>query len=321
MHDHGAVMTGRRLTLLTALLLVAVAIGSASLNAGSAATGATRAKIVFVNVDQGDGVVMRIGGQVIVSDAGEHRVETVDETLRSLKAKQIDVAILSHPHDDHVKNFIALIKTYGWKIKLVVMSQSAWWQGTVTNRALMQTLAETNVPIRFVRRGDHFDWGGADWRILNPSSGEFIGGSSQAANASIVYLLQVNGIDALFTGDIERRVAKNVATLLDPALDEPIDIFLATHHGSKEGSIDELLDVTRPRWAVLSTGRNGYEHPAAEAIERLKAEGASIWCTDVNGSVTARISAAGRLTWRASLQVAPWWSAESKKKTGSCVGR
>jgi beta-lactamase superfamily II metal-dependent hydrolase len=94
----------------------------------------------------------------------------------------------------------------------------------------------------------------------------------------------------------------------DPALDGPIDIFLATHHGSKEGSIKELLDVIRPRWAVLSTGRNGYEHPSLEAIERLKAEGASIWCTAVNGSVTARISPAGELTWRASRQRAPWWS-------------
>ena len=314
-------MTGRRLTFLIALLLVPVAIGSASIKAGSADTSAISAKIVFVNVEQGDGVVMKIGGQVIVSDAGEHRVESVDATLRSLKAKQIDVAILSHPHDDHVKNFIALMKTYGWKIKLAVMSRSAWWQGTKTNRALMKTLAEANVPIRTVRRGDHFDWGGADWRILSPPPGEFIGGSSQAANASVVYLLRVNGVDALFTGDIESRVAKNVAMLLDPALDEPIEIFLATHHGSKEGSIDELLDVTRPRWAVLSTGRNGYGHPSVEAIERLKAAGASIWCTAANGSETASISTVGKLTWRASLQRAPWWSAKSHKKMGSCVGR
>ena len=79
--------------------------------------------------------------------------------------------------------------------------------------------------------------------------------------------------------------------------------------------------MIRPRWAVLSTGKNGYGHPSLEAIGRLKAAGASIWCTDTNGSVTARIAVTGTLTWRASIQVAPWWSAKSKKKTGSCVGR
>ncbi len=314
-------MTWRRLAILISPILLA-GIVSASLQAGAADTSAISAKIVFVNVEQGDGVVMKIGGQVIVSDAGEHRVETVDATLRSLKAKQIDVAILSHPHDDHVRNFLALIEGYRWKIKLAVISRSAWWQGTKTNRALMKALAEANVPVTVVRRGDSFDWGGADWRFLSPPADEFIGASSgQAANASLVYLLRVNGIDALFTGDIERRVAENVATLLDPALDEPIDILLATHHGSREGSIKELLDVTTPRWAVISTGKNGYEHPSVEAIERLKVAGASIWCSDVNGSVTARISAAGRLTWRASLQRAPWWSAKSKRQTGLCVGR
>jgi len=69
----------------------------------------------------------------------------------------------------------------------------------------MKAFAEAEVPIRVVRRGDRFDWGGADWRILSPRAGEFIGGSSgAAANAYVVYLLRINGIDALFTGDIER---------------------------------------------------------------------------------------------------------------------
>ena len=116
-------------------------------------------------------------------------------------------------------------------------------------------------------------------------------------------------------------MAESVATLLAPALDDPIDIFLATHHGSKEGSVKERLDVIRPRGAALSTGKNGYGHPSLEAIGRLKSVGTSIWCTAANGSVTARISAAGELTWRTSRQVAPWWSAKAKKKTGSCVGR
>jgi competence protein ComEC len=131
----------------------------------------------------------------------------------------------------------------------------------------------------------------------------------------------VNGITGLFTGDIERRVAKRVAGALDPVIDKPVDIFLATHHGSKEGSIGELLEVIRPRWAVLSAGKNSHEHPSLETIARLRSVGASIWCTDTNGSVTARISARGRLTWRASLQVAPWWSAKSRKQSGICVNR
>jgi competence protein ComEC len=181
---------------------------------------------------------------------------------------------------------------------------------------------EPNLERTFPTAGERFDWGGAEWTFVNPPTGAFLASSSgAAANSSLVYMLDVNGVTSVFTGDIERSVAKRVTKILDPVVDEPIDIFLATHHGSKEGSIDEILDVIRPRWAVLSTGRNSHEHPSPDAIGRLRAAGASIWCTDTNGSVTARISARGKLTWRASLQVAPWWSAKAKQQTGTCVDR
>ena len=280
------------------------------------------AKIIFVNVGQGDAVAMRIGGKIIVSDTGEFRYGVLDEALRlGLKAKRIDVLILGHAHDDHAKNAAELLRT--WEVRRVVRNRSLWWEGTVRNRAVMRAIeAEPELEQTFPKIGDRFDWGGAEWVFVNPPAGDFLGGSSRiAGNSSLAYLLTVNGITSLFTGDIERRVAKRVAGALDPVVDKQVDIFLATHHGSKEGSIDELLEVIRPRWAVLSAGQNSHEHPSLEAIGRLRAAGASIWCTDTNGSVTARISANGRLTWRASLQVAPWWSAKSKQQTGTCVSR
>jgi competence protein ComEC len=238
-----------------------------------------------------------------------------------VKAKRIDVAILSHPHDDHVENLIALVKRYGWEIDVALLSDSEYWFGTNTNRAIRELLREEDVRLEFADRGKRFDWGGGEWLILNPPRGEFTGGRSEAGNVSIAYLLRFNGVQALFTGDVEAAVARRIARELEPVLDGPVDIFLATHHGSAEGSVAELLEVARPAWAVLSTGRNSFKHPRLEAIARLKSVGATIWCTDTNGSVTARISAAGRLTWRASRQHAPWWSGRDKQQNGACVGR
>jgi len=286
------------------------------------AVAAKPAKIVYVNVGQGDGVVMRIGGKIIVSDTGEQFPEHMDETLHALKAKQIDVAILSHAHEDHVKNTIALMRDFGWTIKLVVLSDSAWWEGTGTNRELMDLLREKKVPRVIATRGQTYDWGGASWRILNPPVHEFTGGASQAANASIAYLLTVNGVEALFTGDVEPKVGRQIAVEIKPLLPKPVDIFLATHHGSKFGSVSELLDAVHPQWAVISAGlHNAFDHPAPETVARLKASGASIWCTETNGSITARISANGRLSWRTSIQRAPWWSGRDHHENGTCNGR
>ena len=36
------------------------------------------AKIIFVNIGQGDAVVMRIGGKIIVSDTGQHDYEVLE---------------------------------------------------------------------------------------------------------------------------------------------------------------------------------------------------------------------------------------------------
>lgn len=305
-----------------ALLVICFVSLTGAAHATPSETAALPAKIVFVNVGQGDGVVMKVGGKVIVSDTGEHRYDVLDDALeKGLRAKRIDVLILGHAHDDHAKNAARLLRE--WEVREVVMNESLWWDGTDANRAVKAALRdERNLKRTHPHAGQRFDWGGAEWIFLNPPRGEFLAPSSKVAgNASLAYVLRVNGVSALFTGDIERRVAKRVATMLDPEVDEPVDIFLATHHGSKEGSIDELLDVIRPRWAVLSTGVNKHRHPSVDAIARLKRIGASIWCTERNGSVTARISANGRLSWRSSIQAAPWWSAKSRKHTGTCVGR
>lgn len=301
--------------------VVALVAGGRALPATESSAAGAAGKIVFVNVGQGDGVVMKIGGAIVVSDVGEHNVESVDATLHELGAKQIDVLILSHPHQDHVANVIALVRQFGWRIGLAVLGQSAYWHNKGLNGDIYELLEHEHVPIEIATRAERFAWGGADWLIVNPPKGEFTGGKTQAANSSIVYLLTYHGVTALFTGDVEASVARRIAQELDPLLDDPVDIFLATHHGSKEGSVQELLDVIRPRWALISSGPNTYGHPRPEAIQRLEASGATIWCTDVNGSVTARISAAGRLTWRASLQHAPWWSGRDQRENGSCVGR
>jgi competence protein ComEC len=299
---------------LAALLLLLPTAASAEVQSADAAK---PAQIVFVDVGQGDGIVMKIGGKIIVSDAGEYEIKNVNDTLNALEAKRIDVAILSHPHEDHVKNFIDLFAT--WDVKKAVLSRSAYWRGTQTNKAVMAAITAEGLTPTYVHAGQQFTWGGASWRIVNPPKGEFTGGSGEAADASVAYLLRVNGVEALFTGDIEKKVTVDVASRL-PTLDGRLEIFLVTHHGSKYASPKELLDVIRPSFSVLSTGPNGYGHPTPETTSRLRAVPSTIWCTDVNGSVTVRISASGTLTWSASGdQKVPWWDAKTKKKTGRCV--
>ena len=74
---------------IAAIFAVAVLL-AAPASAGEFAVEASAkpAKIVFVDVGQGDGVVVKIGGKIIVSDAGEFELENVKAALKSVDAKQ-----------------------------------------------------------------------------------------------------------------------------------------------------------------------------------------------------------------------------------------
>jgi beta-lactamase superfamily II metal-dependent hydrolase len=280
----------------------------------------TASEIQFVDVGQGDGVVMRIGGKVIVSDAGQFNVQSVDAALRAIGAKAIDFAILSHPHSDHVKNFIALIKTDGWQIHTAVLSHSAYWTKTSTNRDVISDLQSSGTTLDYVTAGDELSLGNAKIEILSPPAGKYAG-PLDAPNSSVVYALRYGNVTALFTGDIGPSVAKAVAATWKQRRFPRAVIYLATHHGSAQGSTADLLAAIKPKWAILSTGSNQFGHPTVAAIKRLESSGASIWCTDANGTITARLRSDGSITWLASKQPIPWWSASTKTETGKCVGR
>jgi glyoxylase-like metal-dependent hydrolase (beta-lactamase superfamily II) len=104
---------------------------------------------------------MRIGSKVIVSDAGQFNLARIDSALHELGATNtIDVVILSHPHSDHVKNIIDLVNADHWRVRTAVLSHSAYWNATATNRNVLRALTSAGADFRYVTAGDRFDWGG-----------------------------------------------------------------------------------------------------------------------------------------------------------------
>ena len=94
-----------------------------------------------------------------------------------------------------------------------------------------------------------------------------------------------------------------------------------THHGANSSSSKELDQAIRPWWVVSSAGKdNDYHHPQKKAVNRLRAsDGATIWCTPTNGTVTVKINAAGDISWTASGTLkAPWWSGHDRVQHGKC---
>jgi competence protein ComEC len=61
------------------------------------------------------------------------------------------------------------------------------------------------------------------------------------------------------------------------------------HHGSKTSSSDEFVKYVSPEFSLISAGfKNKFGHPVEEVIQRLIAEGSTIYRTDLNKAVIIR---------------------------------
>src|SRR6266511_1892963 len=237
----------RAATVVAVFAAVALAVSGAS-----ARPAAPAATLVFVDVGVGEGVVMRVGDAIVVSDIGEINIPKIYAALERLEATEIDVAILSHPHDDHIKNFELLLGSELFPVRRALLSRSEHWQkrrrtGTCSRPCVATRFASaTSVPASATTSARR------PGTILKPPRGAFLQ-EGQEGNASIAYLLELAGRRLLFTGDIERAGERAVVSRWSES--EPTDLLLVTHHGSKNASHPFFLEAVKPEQAVISVGR------------------------------------------------------------------
>lgn len=102
-------------------------------------------------------------------------------------------------------------------------------------------------------------------------------------NQSVVCRVTCGKRRLLFMGDAEEKAEK---ALTESGVDLKADVLKVGHHGSNTGTGEAFLRQVRPSFALISCGTgNAYGHPHADTLERLRAVGAQIYRTDLNGTV------------------------------------
>ena len=65
------------------------------------------------------------------------------------------------------------------------------------------------------------------------------------------------------------------------------DVVKVPHHGSKTSSTEGFVLATRPRFAIISVGRNSrFGHPQKEVVERWQSNSATVLTTGDYGTIT-----------------------------------
>lgn len=115
--------------------------------------------------------------------------------------------------------------------------------------------------------------------ILAPNSEKY----RNLNNYSVVIKLTYRQTSFLFTGDAEKKSEEEMLSR-DYQLDA--DVLKVGHHGSANATSNAFLRAVRPKYAVISVGKdNDYGHPACETINKLKKAGVKVYRTDEEGTI------------------------------------
>lgn len=252
--------------------------------------------IYFVNVGQGDGAVLHTsrGETVLIDGGGSANYETAYNIgervylpyLTSHGFSDIDVAIVSHAHKDHIEGIIAAAENL--KLKTIVMPRAT--EPSQYHDKLCQVAEQKGIAVEYLSATDEiFFKSGLKVTFIAPDVAQL--DSDDLNETSLVAHVTYGDFSALFTGDSSADVTDSYP--------KNIDILKVAHHGSNTSTSKEFLEHTNPEYAVISVGEgNSYNHPSNDVLYRLKMSGAKVLRTDIRGDIRFKIKKDGTFTYK-----------------------
>lgn len=268
----------------------------------SSVSGNNKTTVTFFDVGQGDAALIQtLYNQDILIDAGPDKtiIDKVDKKLGFFN-RDIELAVLTHNHSDHLKGFLELLNN-GIRINKLIYSNNVCedeacreFYKVAQENKIEAIQAKHGMRINLFCSADNSQCYGLD--ILGPAAK--FSQDKNLNNTSIILKADLPGNNFLFTGDAEDKVWKyyyDNDKILPLSEGEAgggaqrlysADILKIPHHGSKNGTSEELLKMANPKEAVISVGKdNKFGHPHAETIQLLESAGIKIRRTDEEGDI------------------------------------
>ncbi|MEK7500897.1 MAG: MBL fold metallo-hydrolase [Patescibacteria group bacterium] len=244
-------------------------------------------QVVFLDVGQGDAMLASLPGDVqILVDAGPSG-ELASKLSRYLPFydRDIELAVLTHPHADHLRGFLEIFKNYN--VKNFIFSGASYSSRVYAD--FMEALKKEGGNVYLARTGDIISYEGRPiLKILSPDKTALGQDFKKIHEANIVSQLELGNKKFLLMGDaeegLESALIARIASDATNAIAD-VDVLKVGHHGSKTSTSQKLLQAVKPEEAVIQVGRNSYGHPTPAVLGRLKQIGAKIFRTDQIGDV------------------------------------
>jgi competence protein ComEC len=228
----------------------------------------------FIDVGQGDAILIEADGTVILLDGGDASAN-VEDYLQVQGIQDIDLMVATHPHEDHIGGLIDVLALYD--VHEIWTSGATHASQTYQNFAAAVT--DEGATKRDVSRGYSAQMGALEIDVLHPRP-PLTGNLPQD---SLVLYVSCGQLDVLLTGD---ATTGSEARMLAAGVLGDVEVLKVGHHGSNTSTSDAFLTAVTPEDAVISVGTgNTYGHPHQETLDRLAAAGVTVYRTDLDGTV------------------------------------
>ncbi|MBR2187235.1 MAG: DNA internalization-related competence protein ComEC/Rec2 [Lachnospiraceae bacterium] len=243
----------------------------------------------MLDIGQGDcNVVTGRNKKTVIIDCGSSSEENIGKYrvipfLKYMGISTVDVMVVTHADRDHISGFEEILdmgEEREVNIKKLIMPGTALKDRE--SAALAEKAEKAGLEVCYINSGGTLKSGDMEFSCLWPDRGF----SAEDRNeTSTVLKLETEGFSVLFTGDIQGTGEKGMIGNLRG--EKRITVLKTAHHGSKNSTPEEFLELVKPEYALISAGRNNrYSHPHKELLKRLEEAGSEIHLTAREGAVT-----------------------------------
>jgi competence protein ComEC len=248
--------------------------------------------IIFADVGQGDAVLIITPEQKrVLIDAGPSHLG-MERLFAEAGYDTLDLLIASHNHADHIGGMPWVFNRF---VVRAYMDNGIPHTTSAYRRILFA--AEREPGLQYFQATERtVKLGSVTLRIIPPARLD-----ASQNNNSVGVVLEHGSFRAMFTGDSQHE---QLTHWLRGSSIPRVDVLKAAHHGSANGATVEWIAATNPKTVVISASRtNSFGHPSPQVVRAWQLAGASVYRTDVEGSIMVAVQPNGKHTVHSNRSV------------------
>ncbi len=235
--------------------------------------------VYYLDVNQGDSILLISQNQkniTLIDTGGVYGKNISDNTITFLKSRgihKINNIVITHGDFDHMGDAYNLVNNF--KVKNVFFNCGPYNE---LEKKLISNL--NNKKINYFSCLKSLKINKYDLVFLQTKTFD-----NENDNSNVIYI-NINKYKFLFMGDAgvkkENEIIKNYNI-------QNIDFLKVGHHGSSTSSSSKFINTIKPKYSVISVGKNNrYGHPKNAVLNILK--NSKIYRTDLDGSIEVKIN-------------------------------